>query len=362
MKKIISILISIIVIVLFLLFIIVDKNDFSENENRYLEKFPKFTINSLFNGNYTNRIDNYVSDHFPFRNSFLSLKTYLLKITNNQISNIYIGKDGYLFEEFNKPKNNKSIVRIINSFINNNKARSIQVMLVPTSTYIYSEKLPKRTINYNQAETIKYYKEHIKTDFIDVISTLVNNKDKYIYYKTDHHWTMIGAYYAYTYYCNYNNIKHLNYSIESVNDDFYGTSYSKLLDNTLQKDSIYKVNTPSNINVNYDGNIDNRIYFNEWLDKKDKYSYYLNGNHPIITINNYETMSDKKLLIIKDSYANNFIPFLIAHYKDITIIDPRYYKKSINDYINTHNYTYILFLYNISTLDDDLGIRTINRK
>lgn len=363
MKKMISIIISVIILLLFTLMILFKKDYFSENENRYLEEFPKFSINNLFSGKYTTKIDSYITDHFPFRNYFLGLKTFSLKIIKTpKISDVYIGTDDYLLEEFNKPKNNESIARIINKFIDNNNDKNIEIMFVPTSTYIYSDKLPKTTLNYNQHKVIEYYKKNINTSFIDVTDTLLANKDSYIYYRTDHHWTMKGSYLAYKEYCEYNHITPLNYQVKTVNNDFYGTYYSKILDNTLDKDIIYKINIPTNLKITYDNKKNNKIFFDNWLNKKDKYSYYLDGNHKIITIYNSNSSSQEKLLIIKDSYANNFIPFLINHYNEITIIDPRYYKDSINKYINSNDYNNILFLYNISTLDDDLGIRTINRK
>ena len=80
MKKMISIIISVIILLLFTLMILFKKDYFSENENRYLEEFPKFSINNLFSGKYTTKIDSYITDHFPFRNYFLGLKTFSLKI------------------------------------------------------------------------------------------------------------------------------------------------------------------------------------------------------------------------------------------------------------------------------------------
>lgn len=364
MKKIISIFISFTCLLLMLFLIIFKKNYFSENENRYLENFPAFTSNCLLSGDYTKKIDLYISDHFPFREQFLSLKTYFLKyIGNIQISDIYIGKDNYLLEKYNKPKSNKSIANILNRFIANNRDSKVEVMFVPTSTYIYSDKLPKRAINYDQKKVINYYKKNINADLIDVIDSLKSHKNKNLYYKTDHHWTMIGAYYAYLDYCNYNNLVPISYNIESINNNFYGTYYSKILDNSLEKDTIYGTNFSNNIKVKYDNKeISNRIYFNNFLNKKDKYNYYFGGNHEIITITNDNISTNNKLLVIKDSYANNFIMFLINHYRQITIIDPRYYNNSINQYINNYQYKNILFLYNLGTLDDDLGIRSINKK
>ena len=113
--------------------------------------------------------------------------------------------------------------------------------------------------------------------------------------------------------------------------------------------------------INYNGEISNSLYNEKYLNEKDKYSYFLNGNQPLITITNYSSSSSsQELLIIKDSYANSFIPFIVNHYRKIHVIDPRYYKNKISDYIKDNNIYNVLFLYNIGTLDDDLGILSIN--
>ena len=101
------------------------------------------------------------------------------------------------------------------------------------------------------------------------------------------------------------------------------------------------------------------MYEESYLSKKDKYSYFLDNNHYFIEITNNEISTNEELLVIKDSYANAFIPFLVGNYKKIYVIDPRYYKKSISEYIQQKKIKNVLFLYNIKTIDNDLGIISI---
>ena len=75
---------------------------------------------------------------------------------------------------------------------------------------------------------------------------------------------------------------------------------------------------------------DKSLYNYDYLEKKDKYAMFLDNNHPLITITNNDTDNDNNILIIKDSFANSMIPFLVNHYNNIHVIDPRYYKKSIS--------------------------------
>ena len=93
-----------------------------------------------------------------------------------------------------------------------------------------------------------------------------------------------------------------------------------------------------------------------YLDTKDKYSLFLNNNNPIIKIKNNDINDGSKILILKDSYANCFVPFLTEHYEEIHVIDARYYRGSMSDYLKENNIDNTLFLYNMNTIDTDTGI------
>ena len=111
--------------------------------------------------------------------------------------------------------------------------------------------------------------------------------------------------------------------------------------------------------LKYYDHITDTLYDDKYLNEKDKYSYYLSNNSSIIEIDT-NVDNNEQLLIIKDSYANSLIPFLVNHYKKLIIIDPRYYKSSIIDYINNNNIKNVLFIYNMNTIDKDSGIYTID--
>ena len=101
------------------------------------------------------------------------------------------------------------------------------------------------------------------------------------------------------------------------------------------------------------------MYEEKYLNEKDKYSYFLDNNHALITITNKSLNNNNELLVIKDSYANSFIPLIAKHYEKIHVIDPRYYRLSISSYIRENNISNVLFLYNVLTLDDDMGIVSV---
>ncbi len=360
MKRIVDFLIQIIIVFLLILTIVLPKKEFSANENRYLQKFPIFSIESIFNGNFMTNMSNYIADHFPFREEFLNFKTNLFKkIGVKRQNELYYAADNYLIEEYQKPTNNEKIVKVVNRFMEANPKIKYNFMLVPTSSYILQNKLPKYNLNYDEYETIDYFKNNLKSNYIDVSDILLKNNNQYIYYRTDHHWTTRGAYYAYLEYCNKNGILPVNYSFQIVSENFYGTLYSKILDNTIEHDIIERVIDNNIYQVEYSDSDVYSLYNEKFLNEKDKYSYFLNGNQSLITIVNTK-VEDNEILIIKDSYANCFIPLIANHYSKIHVIDPRYYKNSISDYIRNNNISNILFIYNIGTIDDDLGILSIN--
>ena len=365
LNKYISITISLIIITFSIWFILIDKKDFSDNEFRYLEKWPTLTFDSLFEGEYIKSLESYFTDHFPLRDNFVELKTKVYyDLGQRLINNVYIADDNFLINKFDKPQNSDKIIDILNKFQLNNKDINIEMIISPTSTSIYSNLLPNNNINYSEKDAIDYYYDKLNINTIDIYSILLEQKENYqLFYKTDHHWTTYGAYFAYKKYCEVNNIECYSiedFNVELVSNEFLGTTYSKIFWNKDSKDEIYAFNLEnSNFTVEYLTKTTNSLYNNDYLSKKDKYSYFLDNNQPLIKITNNNIKNNSEILIIKDSYANSFIPLLANNYKKIHVIDPRYYNLSISDYIKENNINNVLLLYNINNIDNDLGILNI---
>lgn len=240
-------------------------------------------------------------------------------------------------------------------------------MLIPNSIYIYQEKLPDNVVVYNQKEIINnfYSKLDNRIATIDVTDTLMDNKDKYIYFKTDHHMTSLGAYLVYTRLCSLANIKEEeldNFEKQIVSKDFLGTFDSKAQVPNQEKDQIEIYINQKNLTIKsaqYDNETTKSIFNTEYLLKKDKYSFFLNGNNAKVVVKT-NVKNGKRLLIIKDSYAHIMAQFLCQNFEEIHFIDPRYYKASLTEYATENNITDILFLYNTSNLVTDLGILSIH--
>ena len=367
MKKfnnIIAFSISFIILSLSILFIFSKKQDYSENEFRYLTKMPSFSFNKLLNGSYIEDIEEYTTDHFVYRNFWVKAKTNIfLGINNKLINDVYIAKDGYLINRFKKPNNTSKIINILNKFYDNNPNIKINIMLVPTASSIYQDKLPKYNLNYDEEKVIQEYQNNLKLNFINVYNELLHNKDKYeLYYKTDHHWTSYGAYIAYQSFLKEENKPSYNlndFKVEVVNKDFLGTIYSKVFI-YQNKDIITQISLDnSNFIIKHYNRTTDSFYEEKYLQTKDKYSYFLGNNEALIEIENLNYQDNDNIIIIKDSYANAFVPLISYHYKNIYVIDPRFYNLKISDFIKDNNIQNVLILYNVGTIDTDTGITNI---
>ena len=370
------------VLLLAALFIAMDKKEFSENENRYLAELPSMGLEEIKSGEYMSGLESYLADHFPFRDFFMGVKTKAEICTGKkEINGIYMAEDGYLIEEYGKPENTERIGRILGSFASELEGLDVDIrlMLVPTAVYVYGEKLPEHApgkadapagdqapagSQMETAETI-YRLSGIKA--VDCSGDLFAYKEKgELYYKTDHHWTTLGAYAGYTAYCREKGLDVVSLDemeAQVVTEDFRGTVYSKAGDYGRKGDTITIYRNPADrLTVEYadTGETSDSLYNLDYVDEKDKYSLFLDNLHSLIEITNENAASDRELVLVKDSYANSMVPFLVHHYKKIYVFDTRYYKQGVSAFVKEHpTVTDVLLLYNMNTLDGDLGIRGV---
>ena len=342
---------------------------FSEEENRTLATMPKFTIKSFLSGDFTKEYTNYVEDNFAGKKGFVSIKSNLEKLEGKDESNsIFIGKDGQLFEKFIEASQEETDAKIaaINSFYERYSNLNMSFILTPTATKVLEEKLPKYAPNDDELDYINKVFSGLNDNIITInpYEALNQNKDDYLFYKTDHHWTSKGAYIAYTVMCEKLGLtpKSIDdFDIVNVTNSFYGSLSSKIGTKGKVSDSIdVYIPKESDFVVNYVSEQikSTSLFDSEYLDKKDKYYVFSGGNHALINI---KTLGDpnKKLLIIKDSYANCFLPFLTSHYGEINVVDLRYYYDDLDKLIENKEITDVLFLYNSNTFNSDDSILNI---
>lgn len=344
---------------------------FSEEENRNLKEKPEFTIDSFIDGKYTSDYETYISDQFLGRNFFVRLKSKLDTLGGKEEKQgVFIGKDDQLLQDFEirSKEETEAKIQAINSLADSLEGINTTFMLVPTATKVLEDKLPKDAPVDDEEEFIENIQGMLseRINFVNPLKALKASKDQYLYYRTDHHWTTRGAYIAYLELCNTLNIdpiKEDNYVIEQVSNDFYGSLSSKVGSNDMEADSIevYFPKTNPEVIVNYveEQKRTTSLYDSSSLEKKDKYEVFTGGNHPHINI---KTLGDtsKKLLLIKDSYANSILQFLTPHYGEIDVVDLRYYMDDVRELIESKGITDILILYNVNTFNEDDSILNLD--
>ena len=349
--------------------ILTKDKSFSEIENRTLTTMPKFTISSFMNGDFSEDFSSYINDNFAGRNGFLSIKTSFEKLLGKtKINSVYLGKKNYLIQSFTEASEEETSAKInaINSFFNEHSNLNTSIMLVPTAAKVLEEYLPPFSVNDDELAFIDKVFSQLNESIIKInpYNALYENKDNYVYYKTDHHWTSNGAYIAYTEFCKALGLTAKSkdeFDIVNVTDKFYGSLSSKIgvLGNTSDSIELYVPKySPMVVNYISEQFKSSTLFKSEALNTKDKYEVFTGGNHPLINIKSTGDPS-KKLLLIKDSYANCFLPFLTSHYGEIFVVDLRYYYDNINTLIENNSITDLLFLFNANTFNSDDSILNI---
>lgn len=367
--------------------------DFSENENRYMASRPEFTISDFMSGEYQDKLETYLNDQILFRNGFITAKTAVQKnCGDTDIGGAYVGKDGYDFEKI-LPEDvqgalvNRNIRAVADFFAycedtlpQTEGTQNVSFLLVPTSGLILSDKLPANAILFDQSSYINKIANALKDyNFISPEDILRANADKGVYYRTDHHWTTYGAFLTYQEWCEKTGHVFLGeeaYLTAQVSDTFRGSLYSKILDYDSAYDTIETIarlevaegidlQSTKTYRIMADGKELDSIYQKEYLDKKDKYAFFFGGNYGEVHIENTaQDVSGAKrgnLLIIKDSFANAFAPFLIPEYDNIYMVDLRYSNEDMAEYLTEHEITDVLVLYNVSNFISDMNIYKLSR-
>ncbi len=282
---------------------------------------------------------------------------------------IYKGKDGYLFEKFVQPDYEKleKYIGAINGFAGKHPDVDMTFLLAPTSVGLYPERLPWLAPFYPQHKVNDFVGNHLDKGitYLDGFHFLRPHASESIYYRTDHHWTTYGAYLAYVAYAKEQGWQPLaqdDFSIEQVSNSFLGSYHTRGQFQGLLPDTIeaYFPRKPVATEV-FIADTDETwttMYDESFLGKKDQYSYFLGGVHALMTITSdldAQQIEQDKLLIIKDSYAHNVIPFLTNHIPEIHVIDIRYYNGSVSDYMADNGIEDVLYVFNTSTFVEKMS-------
>ncbi len=334
----------------------------SENENRYLTKAPELDFGDILNGSFEEQLEEYLSDQIIGRESWIKLTMGSMKALGSRDANgVYFLHNGGLSEriihgDFNYKRffNNLDSVKELKEGLDGSGV-DLDLMLVPTSSWMYQFSQNLST-NFHEGLTIAAADKELGDTLIDLRDDLLA-EDKEYYFRTDHHWNYNGAELAYRKYMERVTGKTPEEKTpETLTDDFMGTLYSKVLLD-MEGDTI-KVPSDSldlPMEVTIEDETYDSIYFMDRLENKDKYEVFLGGNYDRVDIKlKDQGAADRpKLLIVKDSYANSFVPFLLKDFGEITLVDTRYFRGSVKDLALDEGYDRVLILYNTNNFSQE---------
>lgn len=362
---------KIFIIVLFLVLIvnaIVPDKEKSELENRALESRPRFNLTTVLSGDFMEQWEKYLSDQFAGRNTWRRVKVGLDRLGGAKMeNNIYIGKGGQLMENIEVPDEDQldANMTAIQNFAQTYEDIPVTMMLVPDAACILTDRLPAFAEVEDQRQMFSMAERKLgdSVNWIDTVSILNKHKSEKLYYKTDHHWTTQGAFYVFQDAAQ-------TFGIEGdVSDDFVSYTVTDSFNGVLAASSgvgldereLIDIYVPTegddDVIVDYvdEGRKTTSLYDSSKLDTRDKYGVFLGGNTSVVDIKTVST-SQKRLLIVKDSFADCFIPFLAPYYREIVVVDPRYYSGTMDEIMDTYRITDALILYSGNTFFTDNNI------
>ena len=346
-------------------------NERSETENRLLEQKPDLTWNALISGKFSEDYEAYLSDQFVVRDGWISLKTAFERAAFRQeAEDVYFARDNYLIEKhtgvFTAETAERNIQTLSAFFTNLSKSMDpahLTAMVVPNAVDILRDKLPPFADPYDEEIYLQKIAGALPEGvWFDSSSVLRQHSGEELYYRTDHHWKTLSAYYTFEAWAGEKGLagdSAFSFRPVTVTDSFEGTIASRL-GIVGRADSIERFDPEIPFDYyliyNQSDDIRNTVYQDSFLERKDKYAYFYGGNFGLIQAKMPEHETGRKLLVIKDSYAHCFVPFTYALFDQVDMLDTRYYNASISALIGQENYTDILFLFNAAGFAEETSL------
>ena len=347
---------------------ILPDQDFSELENRYLQKAPVFSWKNIQDGKFMSDAEDYVSDHLLGRDLWVSMKSWCERLTGKQENNgVYFADEGTLINRVTAPdmsvleKNMGYVDKLVE-----NLNVPVHFGLIPSAAEVWSERLPEGAPTADERSIIEHLYGITDAAPLPLLEKLEEHADEDIYYRTDHHWTSLGAYYGYQVIAEALGMTATELETltpVTVTEEFNGTIFSSSGVRWLEADSIQTYIPDEGMKViNYfDGTpTEGSLYAPEYLEKKDKYSYFLGGVQPLCTIET-EHADGPKLLLIRDSYSDSLAPFLTENFSEIHLWDLRFNSRSIQQYVEEEEIDQVVVLYSISNFLSDKNLFLLGR-
>jgi len=349
-----------------------EERAFSENENRFLARFPQWSFDRFQDRKYMEEFENWANDRVFMRENWMMLRNWTERLLGKtEVEGVFITDERMVqaWRGYNEAAVNRNLTAM-NDFAERHDV-PVFFMLAPTAQEIYRDTLPESASLASQKDFMKHCFE-LMPDItpIDILPDLERNSQRYLYYRTDHHWTSLGSYIAYTaagQAMGFSPLELNRFRIENASNSFLGTLFSLTLDRSLSPDiiNIYTLSEGDpdvtvSVNKGTETATHDTLYFREYLDVKDKYSVFIGTNAPIIEIESDLGGVEKRLLIFKDSFAHSLIPFLAKNYSHITVADMRFINVDYNTFFDVSDFDAVLFMYNVITFSEDTNLVKLN--
>lgn len=342
--------------------------EFSENENRVLQQLPRLTADTVKSGDFGDEVEDYLSDQFWQRDRWTAIRSRAkMLLRNRDIGGVYLADDGYYIEKVTPndldgerlAKNLQTLRQFFDRCTERGMAAENMTFLpVPTPGCILRDKLPEYATLFDEDAVFAQMEAALEgyrlLDLREPFAAAAGERQ--LYYRTDHHWTTAGALLGYQCYRAALGLPapdEADFTVEE-SPGFHGTLYSKVLDANAPTDTVMLYRQPGDTgwSVRYDNTDHAGCYDTAKLAQKDMYEVFFGGNWPTVTIHG-GAENGRRLLVLKDSYANAFLPFAAADYEEIVAVDLRYYLGSLSELMQQEGITDLLVLYSTSSFIAD---------
>ena len=351
--------------VMFALFLLLPGQDFSEKEKRVLTEMPELTWESISSGEYGEKIETYLADHIPGRDFFVGLNAYYDLLSGRQVTkDVYLAEGDRIVEapvQWDEAQVKKNM-NAINKFAETT-GQMVDLMIVPSAGYCLEDTVLGVADPYNDDAIISgiYDLAGENVHGVNLTNIFAGAQDpSALYYRTDHHWTSLGAYLAYQ---GYMQTLGRDYTAKdefsvTAHGGFYGSTHSRSGLWLTKSENVELWDSGKDFTVTNSESEEshNGLFYEERLEELDKYTVYLDGNHSLVRVQNPEATGKGKLLVIRDSYANCLGTFLAESYEEVVLVDLRYYKKPVSELLASEEFSNVLVCYSIGNFMTDANV------
>lgn len=345
---------------------------FSKSERRMLKQFPQISYETVLNGDFMTAFESYTLDQFPLRDQFRGLKAYVQKYILRQKDNkgVYLAQGylGQMDEKMSEVALNRSMHKlnsVYETYIKGTDAK-VYLSVIPDKNYFLAEK--NGYLSYDYEELYSYVKEGFSDAAFIEIRDLLTIED---YYHTDSHWKqeciidvaerLVGSMRKNAQGSHNSNvtIDVTDYETNTVDTPFYGVYYGQAA-LAIEPDKLTYLDNAilSQCKVfDHENQREIPIYDLQKAAGRDGYEMFLSGALSVITIENPNAVSEKELVIFRDSFGSSIAPLMVENYAKITLVDIRYINETmIGKFIDFTDQD-VLFLYSTSVLNNESSFR-----